>query len=627
MMRTRLSTILVVLVTSVTPVDAISASPGTFRVTQPSTGTNITLRLYGGEHYRWLAEGQGIDAYTVLRNDGGDFVYATLLEDGTLTPSTDLVGEVDLEETNYTKNLIMSDEVRDRNCKARKLLCGDLAYNEGFNETEGKRRRLQQQVVATEGNITNLVVLMRWSDHQNKTLPPVEHIDILMNTKGPHVLAPTGSVRDVFWVNSYGKLNLTSTVYSKWIDMDYTETFYADGESGTSPKIQDAIMYALEQLEKDTSFDFGAFDKNNDGYIDAITFLHSGYGAEFGGFDSDGTYYEDRIWSHKWDLKHAGEFTSARSGVKVFDYHISPALWGRSGSRIGRIGVIAHETAHFLLGLPDLYDTQRFGQGIGSWCLMANSWGFDKSQYYPPQLSAWSRIKLGWDNATLIEEDGIYRIFASEIKDITEPRIYKIQQGYPEGEYLLIENRQPLMYDTLIPKGGLAIWHVDTKQVRGQGRQGFPGQKDWPMNGNHYRIALLQADTMYQLEKGTTQGDGGDLFRSRGRDEINASLAVEYGPYPNTGETRLIGLSFVYLLIAWLLTLLLSCFTDAYQGGNVYRTGNRIYEISASDDKMSFRYQKLAGDPQSQVTSDSGAFITISTMNGIAFLSTCLLWV
>ena len=52
----------------------------------------------------------------------------------------------------------------------------------------------------------------------------------------------------------------------------------------------------------------------------------------------------------------------------------------------------------------------------------------------------------------------------------------------------------------------------------------------------------------------------------------------------------------------------------------MYRTGNRIYEISASDDKMSFRYQKLAGDEQSQPT--SGGTMSISAMHGIVLLST-----
>jgi hypothetical protein len=74
-----------------------------------------------------------------------------------------------------------------------------------------------------------------------------------------------------------------------------------------------------------------------------------------------------------------------------------------------------------------------------------------------------------------------------------------VSQGFPEGEYLLIENRQPLSYDQRIPLGGLAIYHVDMK-TSGWWTQGWPNQANWPQNGNHYRVAMLQADGLYQLE-------------------------------------------------------------------------------------------------------------------------------
>jgi M6 family metalloprotease-like protein len=93
----------------------------------------------------------------------------------------------------------------------------------------------------------------------------------------------------------------------------------------------------------DSLVDFSQFDVDGDNYIDAIGFLHSGYGAEWGGTDTYGTGYKNRIWSHKWTL--SSTWTSAE-GVRVSNYHISPSVWDTSGSSIGRIGVIAHETGH-----------------------------------------------------------------------------------------------------------------------------------------------------------------------------------------------------------------------------------------------------------------------------------------
>ena len=237
--------------------------------------------------------------------------------------------------------------------------------------------------IPASGTVKNLVVLCMFSDHT-----PGVHgrnqadYDVLFNAVGGDpTLAPTGSVKDVFTENSYGTMTLASTVVA-WVTLPQNEAYYGNGQNGiglTYPNnAQGMVRDALDLV--DSLVDFGQFDQDNDGYIDAISFVHSGYGAETGG--GGGNW----IWSHKWSLwaLPGGNWTSSDPNgvavnVKVYDYHTEPALWGTSGTLISRIGVAAHETGHFF-GLPDLYDTNGGSRGIGSWGMMANSWGFNGTQ-------------------------------------------------------------------------------------------------------------------------------------------------------------------------------------------------------------------------------------------------------
>ena len=213
---------------------------------------------------------------------------------------------------------------------------------------------------------------------------------------------------------------------------------------------------------------FSHFDANGDGYIDSIAFLHSGYGAEH----ANNNGY---VWSHKWKfyenidgVKTKMEWTS-EEGIKVHKYHISPAMWGTWGNEIGRVGVIAHETAHFL-GLDDLYDND-IGAGIGYWSLMANAWGFDRTQQCkagkmmtfvsfifcllhnftfqkdPPFLDPFSKGELGWATFTELTEPATGIVVTPSY---TSHTYYKISKGFPEGEYLIIENRRREGFDELI---------------------------------------------------------------------------------------------------------------------------------------------------------------------------------
>lgn len=112
-----------------------------------------------------------------------------------------------------------------------------------------------------------------------------------------------------------------------------------------------------------------------------------------------------------------------------------------------------------------------------------------------------------------------------------------ISSPYDEGEYLVIENRQPLLFDVgFWGGGGIVIYKVDENTgVIGNRNRGGPFQPGWPGNGNGFTVSVLQADGLYELEQGLNNGDEGDLWRpgqslGPGNGELEANTAV----YPNT---------------------------------------------------------------------------------------------
>ena len=116
------------------------------------------------------------------------------------------------------------------------------------------------------------------------------------------------------------------------------------------------------------------------------------------------------------------------------------------------IGPIVHEFSHGF-GLPDLYDLNvpPVG-GVGIFSTMSSSQGWDFSAKTPGHLDCWCRTKIGWAEPHEIIYDGYYAIQPLEMSS----QLYKISKGYPEGEYLLIENKQPILFDKDVDTGGKA---------------------------------------------------------------------------------------------------------------------------------------------------------------------------
>lgn len=220
-----------------------------------------------------------------------------------------------------------------------------------------------------------------------------------------------------------------------------------------------------------------------------------------------------------------------------------------------------HEYIHGF-GPIDLYDQDNDDPplaigGTGRFDIMSNAFGWTRSGRIPGHMSPFTRMQTpGWLEPILIQEDGFYAIQPSEISG----QVYKIEHNFPEGEYLLIENRQPIKWDSDFPSNtGIVIYHVDEAADR-QKTRGYPGKAGWPRD--HYMVSVLQADGNYDIEKGTNLGDEGDFWRA-------GDVLRSGGAFPNT---------------------------DSIQGGNRKATGLTISIVSPSSFIMAFQVEGISGN-------------------------------
>lgn len=259
---------------------------------------------------------------------------------------------------------------------------------------------------ALSGILRIPVVLGQYSDI---TEPPVtpNAIDQELFT-GPWT---PGTLRQYWNEVSYDLFDVAGSVYG-WVPLPQTELYYTGGVyQGITPgyaRTGDMIRDILVRL--DPTVDFGAFDNDgpdnvpnsgdDDGYVDVLLVVHPTYGAECNN--------SQHMWSHSWRYSawpvSGGEpypTNDAAAGggeILIDDYIIVPSLSCETGQI--EIGVICHELGH-AIGLPDLYDYNGGGSGIGFWGLMgAGNWNTPAS---PAHLEAWSREYLGWINPVEID--------------------------------------------------------------------------------------------------------------------------------------------------------------------------------------------------------------------------------
>jgi M6 family metalloprotease-like protein len=454
------------------------AYPGIWTARQPnghSTGTEQVL--IGTAEYHFSVVETDTSFYPTVRGVDGTIRFAAKGRDGRFLPTNVDVGSIDPDlEPSLRHALQERPHVVHAQCIEQDFCKWKMQQNQLLE---------QQQPAPTvkSGTVANLVILFRFANHVNRENMLKEDLeDLLFN--GPEL-----SVKDYFLQQSYGKMEVNSQV-NPWVTIEYTEQQCADQKSGMSSIIHQCLDAALEQASQQV--------ENWDTIINsvsALTFVHSGFAAEFGGNDPDGTWYEDRIWSHAWELD-----TSHYQGR----YALISDKYDRKNARLNRVGVAVHELAQ-VLGAPSLYG-EFPGYGLGYYDMLANPWGFDGTLTHCGSMSPYTKNLFGWIEMEEISEDGTYELTQS----FESNKVYVIRRGFPEGEYWLIENRQEEGYDKGLSQPGLAIFHVDeTANFVGDG-VGADGSDP----GNHYMVALVQGDGRYDLERMEDEGDSGDLFHA-----------------------------------------------------------------------------------------------------------------
>ena len=467
------------------------ASPTPFKSIQPN---GIEIEIYNrGNHLQGWHEYNG---WTIIKEPGGWWVYASGKNGTQLIPSGLRVG-IDPEPSDLITNI--QKGIRP---EARVLLDHSPIPN----------------INATRADTFHVPLILVEFPDAPATYDSVD-FEMIMNQPGYTHLNydNTGSFRDFYQEISYGQFLPVSEV-TNWITAPHHHDYYAYSDPNGYNHVKELVRAMVDSMEA-SGFDWALYDNDGDGYVDALNLLHQGAGAEQGDHSN--------IWSHKWSL---GSLAVQYDGVTINSYTMNPEI--QSG-QIVAIGVLSHEFGH-ALGLPDLYDTDYSSTGAGKLALMGSgSWGTSgNSPWYPSTMVGWCKNELGWVDIVEVEDDldnvSIQQSYSNN--DIIRVN----HQQIPE-EYWLIENRQKVGSDTLMPTPGLAIWHINDDIAQG-----------WGPNNNepYYGVGLEQADGLFALENGGPS-NGGDVYPgdTDNREFSHATIPNTHSLYGVPSMTRIDNIS------------------------------------------------------------------------------------
>lgn len=428
--------------------EAAKMYPGIVTITQKD-GTTLRIKAHGNADFNYLTTTDGV----LLYQEGNDYFVASINSDGTLASTGVLAHEKAMRQL-HEKELVSKQNK-------------DVFYAKIQEHTEKARMRREplqdfSSLLPHTGSPKVPVILVEFPDVPFTVDNPVEIFDKYLNTEElfdrnaePIVGRNYGSVKRYFKDMSFGKFSPEFDLYGP-VKLPENLKYYGAGAS-SAEKMNDLFKHACTLI--DDTVDFAKYDSNDDGNIDLVYIIYSGYAASWTGNSTDCIHPKSGVITNGLTLD--GK-SLKRYGVNN-ELNANPAIQEQMGLLLNGIGLFVHEFSH-CMGLPDIYPasnslaSKSIDHGLDYWSVM-DAGEYSNNGYTPTAYTAWERERFGW-----MTIDTLKSAANITLKPISDGgKAYRILNDKDETghEYYIVENVQQSGWNKKLPGHGMTVMHID----------------------------------------------------------------------------------------------------------------------------------------------------------------------
>ncbi len=365
--------------------------------------------------------------------------------------------------------------------KAVSTLLKDSEESTGAKETTNPFNNINY-FKEEKKEINNIVVLIRFKGEEEFM---TEEKSLLLDStynyfadEDNNAFSDLGSISLKSYINdlTYGKINVETSIYPRasenpigpenpvnpenttYISLEapYTREYYENYYAGSSIE-REFIAWAFNQVKDQVNLEAVDLDKDNNGEIDAITFIVNGV-----------TTSQNMLWPHQTTFTGDANIKGKRLGsynlINVGNQEVN--IFNKKMLR-----VVIHEFLH-VLNYPDLYRYYSYGSPVGEWDIMGNSVGYGQLPL------VYTRNQYGNLNLNIkeITEDGVYTLKNSQSTNKDDTIAFKIKSPLSQDEYFMVEFRkQSGNWDSFLPGSGLIVYRINEAVEAWSGnRYGYP---------------------------------------------------------------------------------------------------------------------------------------------------------